>query len=139
MSSEENLARLKSKLENIDRENTDRMSLLEKRAAKAWEESKESTAKLVQATGAVLVRLNERSRRATAAGGWATESALADKVEKDGDFGFEDDEAENERRAGYTAADPVAPHPPERPTGRHRPRARHVEEDDYANMDWLET
>jgi hypothetical protein len=158
MSSDEGLARLKSTLENIDRENTDRMSLIEKRAAKALEESKEATAKLVKTAGEVLTRLNERNQRARAAGGWATEAALADKVEDDGDFGFEDDEEENERRAGYKAADPldsplptsqrpipppplpVAPPPPE-PThtpGRHRHRAHQNEEDDYANTDWLE-
>jgi hypothetical protein len=83
-------------------------------------------------------------------------SNLADKVEKDGDFGFEEDEEENERRAGYTAADPrdplsqrpvsppfpspiapLVPEPPRSP-GRHRLRAHQVEEDDYADTDWLE-
>jgi hypothetical protein len=157
MSSEESLARLKSTLENIDRENTDRMSLIEKRAAKALEESKEATAKLVKTAGDVLVRLNERNQRARAAGGWATESSLADKAENDDDFGFEEDEEENERRAGYKVADPldvplpaaqrqvppppapVTPPPePARPAGRHRPRGQHDEEDDYANTDWLD-
>lgn len=140
MSSEDDLTRLKSRLENVERENAERMALIAKRAAKAMDEVRESTTKLVKATGDVLVRLNERTRRAQAAGGWATESTLAAEVEKDGDFGFEEDEEENERRAGYRSADPLdslphAPAPP--PAGRHRQRVDHPDEDDYTNTDWL--
>jgi hypothetical protein len=156
VSSEDDLARLKSRLADIGRENTDRMALIEKRAAKALEESLVSGDKLRKESSEVIASFIERTRRAKAAGGWATESTLADKVEKDGDFGFEEDEEENERRAGYTAADlvdplpqrpvspplpsPIAPPVPESPRspGRHRHRAHQVEEDDYANTDWLE-
>jgi hypothetical protein len=157
MSSAEDLARLKSGLADIERENADRLSLIDRRAAKSMEESKESGDRLRKETSAVVAGLKERNQRAKAAGGWATESSLADKVEDDGDFGFEEDEEENQRRAGYKTADPldlplptaqrqvppppppIAPVPePARPAGRHRPRGQHDEEDDYANTDWLD-
>jgi hypothetical protein len=109
VSFEDDLARLKSRIADIGRENTDRMALIEKRAAKALEESLESGDKLRKESSEVIASFIERTRRANAAGGRATESTLADKVEKDGDFGFEEDEGENERRAGYTAADPLDP------------------------------
>lgn len=140
MSSADDLVRLKSRLADIERENADRMSLIEKRAAKALEDSNEFGDKLRKESTEMLASLVERKKRANAAGGWATESAIADRVEKDGDFGFEDDDEENVRRAGFAMAEPVAPPPePVRSPGRHRHRAEHVEEEDYAHTDWLET
>lgn len=134
MSSADDLVRLRSRFAEIERENADRMSLIEKRSAKALEESKDVGDTLRKQSSAMVVSLVERKKRADAAGGWGTAAALGDQVEKDGDFGFEDDEAENERRAGFAAAKPE----PARSPGWHRPRTEHAEEDDYANTDWLE-
>jgi hypothetical protein len=156
LSSEDDLARLKSGLADVERENADRMSLIDRRVARSMEESKENGDQLRKETSLVVASLAERNQRARAAGGWATESSLADKVEDDGDFGFEEDEEENQRRAGYKTADPldvplpvaqrqvppppppVVPPEPARSPGRHRPRGQQDEEDDYANTDWLE-
>ncbi|WP_410656564.1 hypothetical protein [Amycolatopsis sp. lyj-112] len=159
MNPEEDLARLRQKLAGLERENGDRMYLVDQRAAKAVEESRAAEDKLKQDTGAALDALREQKRRAEAAGGWATESTVGDKVEDDGDFGFEEDDAENERRAGYRAADeppvayrppapePQAPPPPPlpvpepeaRPAGRHRRAAGRGDDDDFADTDWLAT
>jgi hypothetical protein len=160
---EEDLARLRQKLAGLERENGDRMYLVDNRAAKALDESKAASDKLKKETSEAMAALLEQKRRAEAAGGWATESTVGDKVEDDGDFGFEEDEAENERRAGYRAADeppvayrptpepaPQAPPPPpppptpapvpeERPAGRHRRAAARGDDDDFANTDWLAT
>jgi hypothetical protein len=129
MSPADDLARLKSRFAEIERENADRMSLIAKRSATAMAESKDVGDTLRRQSAEAVTSLVEHNKRVKAAGGWATESALTDKV--DGDFGFEDDEAEKERRAGFAVAKPVSP-------GRHRPREDQVEEDDYANTDWLE-
>lgn len=158
MSSEDALAAMKNKLAGLESENSARMALLDKRREEALAECKEKTDKQAKIQGGVIVRLQERNRKAKAAGGWATESTVGDKVEDDGDFGFEEDEAENERRAGYRTADePVAAHRPPVPTppapppppplpapvpeapsaGRHR-RAASGDDDDFANTDWLE-
>ncbi|GAA4540437.1 hypothetical protein [Amycolatopsis samaneae] len=160
MSPEEDLAALKHKLAGLERENGDRMYLVDKRAAMALEESREAGDKLRRETDEALATALEQKRRAEAAGGWVTEATVGDKAEDD-DFGFEEDEAENERRAGYRAADappPPADHPPapappppvpvtppaeaasEQPRGggRHR-RAAHADDDDFANTDWLAT
>ncbi len=159
MSSEDALAAMKSRLANLESENSARMSLLDKRREEALAESKEKFDKQSKIQGGVIARLQERNRKAKAAGGWATESTVGEKVEDDGDFGFEDDESENERRAGYRAADeppaayrppapapsPPPPPPPvpvpvpeERPAGRHR-RAARGDDDDFAETDWLAT
>lgn len=161
MSSEDALAAMKSRLADLENENSARMALLDKRREEALAESKEKFDKQSKIQGGVIVRLQERNRKARAAGGWATESTVGDKVEDDGDFGFEEDKAENERRAGYRAADeppvayrptpvpaPQAPPPPppppvpvpeERPAGRHRRAAARGDDDDFANTDWLAT
>ncbi|WP_037314761.1 hypothetical protein [Amycolatopsis orientalis] len=158
MNPEEDLARLRHKLAGLERENGDRMYLVDNRASKALEETKAAGDKLKQETSAALSARLEQKRRAQAAGGWATESTLGDKVEDDGDFGFEEDETENERRAGYRTADeppisfrppvpapqappppPPAPVPEERPAGRHRRAAARGDDDDFANTDWLAT
>ncbi|OXM55722.1 hypothetical protein [Amycolatopsis alba] len=159
MNPEEDLARLRHKLAGLERENGDRMYLVDNRAAKAVEETQAAGDKLKQETSAALTARSEQKRRAEAAGGWATEATLADKVEDDGDFGFEEDESENERRAGYRAADeppisyrppapaavppppppPPAPVPEERPAGRHRRAAARSDDDDFADTDWLAT
>ncbi len=158
MNPEEDLARLRHKLAGLERENGDRMYLVDNRAAKAVEETQAAGEKLKQETSAALTARLEQKRRAEAAGGWETESTLGDKVEDDGDFGFEEDETENERRAGYRAADeppisfrpppavpapqvppPPAPVPEERPAGRHRRAAARGDDDDFANTDWLAT
>ncbi|MFD9895214.1 hypothetical protein ACFWY9_38235, partial [Amycolatopsis sp. NPDC059027] len=145
-------------LAGLERENGDRMYLVEQRAAKAVEESREAGDKLRRETDEALTKLLEQKRRAEAAGGWVTESTVGDKAEDENDFGFEEDEAENERRAGYRAADappaahPAAPPPPPPPSppavppapaagraaGRHR-RPAHSDDDDFANTDWLAT
>ncbi|MFE0026302.1 hypothetical protein [Amycolatopsis sp. NPDC059021] len=163
MSPEEDLAALKHKLAGLERENGDRMYLVEQRAAKAVEESREAGDKLRRETDEALTKLLEQKRRAEAAGGWVTESTVGDKVDDENDFGFEEDETENERRAGYRAADapppaayPAAPPPPPSPpvpppavtpapaagpgrgAGRHR-RPAHSDDDDFANTDWLAT
>ncbi|HET6289812.1 MAG TPA: hypothetical protein VFG15_24095 [Amycolatopsis sp.] len=156
MSSEDALAAMKSKLASLESENSARMALLDKRREEALAEAKEKFDKQSKTQGGVIVRLQERNRKAKAAGGWATESTLSEKVEDDGDFGFEEDEAENERRAGYRTADeppiayrpappaPQAPPPPapvaeERPAGRHRRAAARGDDDDFADTDWLAT
>ncbi|MFI9450904.1 hypothetical protein [Amycolatopsis sp. NPDC052450] len=159
MNPEEDLARLRHKLAGLERENGDRMYLVDNRATKAIEETRAAGDKLKQETSAALTARLEQKKRAEAAGGWATESTLSEKVEDDGDFGFEEDEAENERRAGYRAADepPIAyrpappvpsPSPPppapapvaeERPAGRHRRAAARGDDDDFADTDWLAT
>ncbi|KFZ82807.1 hypothetical protein ED92_02540 [Amycolatopsis sp. MJM2582] len=160
MGSEDALAALKSKLANLESENSARMALLDKRREEALAEAKEKFDKQSKIQGGVIVRLQERNRKAKAAGGWATESTLSEKVEDDGDFGFEEDEAENERRAGYRTAEeqpvayrppappvqaptpppPPAPVPEERPAGRHRrAAAARGDDDDFANTDWLAT
>ncbi|MFC3449967.1 hypothetical protein [Amycolatopsis speibonae] len=165
MNPEEDLAGLRHKLAGLERENGDRMYLVDNRATKAIEETRSAGDKLKQETSAALTARLEQKRRAEAAGGWATESTLSDKVEDDGDFGFEEDETENERRAGYRAADeppisyrppaptgpaPQAPPPPppppmsvpvpeERPAGRHRRSAARGDDDDFAETDWLAT
>ncbi|KZB82094.1 hypothetical protein [Amycolatopsis regifaucium] len=159
MSSEDALAAMKSRLAALESENSARMALLDKRREEALAESKEKFDKQAKIQGGVIVRLQERNRKAKAAGGWATESTLAEKVEDDGDFGFEEDEAENERRAGYRTAEeppiayrppapsappasppPPAPVPEERPAGRHRrAAAARGDDDDFANTDWLAT
>ncbi|WP_410604449.1 hypothetical protein [Amycolatopsis sp. lyj-90] len=159
MNPEEDLARLRHKLAGLERENGDRMYLVDNRAAKAVEETQAAGEKLKQETSAALTARLEQKRRAEAAGGWETESTLGDKVEDDGDFGFEEDETENERRAGYRTADepPIsfrpppavpapqvppphpAPVPEERPAGRHRRAAARGDDDDFANTDWLAT
>ncbi|MEU3621668.1 hypothetical protein BS329_21470 [Amycolatopsis coloradensis] len=165
MNPEEDLARLRHRLAGLERENGDRMYLVDNRATKAIEETQAAGDKLKQETSAALAARLEQKRRAEAAGGWATESTLGDKVDDDGDFGFEEDEAENERRAGYRAADeppisfrpppasqapPPPPPPPaapvtpvvvleERPVGRHRRSAARGDDDDFAETDWLAT
>ncbi len=160
MSSEDALAAMRSKLASLDSENSARMALLDKRREEALAEAKEKTDKQAKIQGGVIVRLQERNRKAKAAGGWATESTVGEKVEDDGDFGFEEDESENERRAGYRAADeppaayrppvpaPQAPPPPPPPpvpvpeappAGRHRRAAARGDDDDFANTDWLAT
>ncbi|MBB5854853.1 hypothetical protein ACFQ05_16220 [Amycolatopsis umgeniensis] len=158
MNPEEDLARLRHKLAGLERENGDRMYLVDNRATKAIEETQAAGDKLKQETSAALSARLEQKRRAEAAGGWATESTLGDKVEDDGDFGFEEDETENERRAGYRTAEeppvsfrppavpapqvpppPPAPVPEERPAGRHRRAAARGDDDDFANTDWLAT
>ncbi|OKJ93954.1 hypothetical protein [Amycolatopsis sp. CB00013] len=159
MNPEEDLATLRHKLAGLERENGDRMYLVDNRAAKTIEETRTAGDQLKQETSAALAARSEQKRRAEAAGGWATESTLSEKVEDDGDFGFEEDEAENERRAGYRTAEeqPVAFRPPappaptspppapapvpeERPAGRHRrAAAARGDDDDFANTDWLAT
>jgi len=160
VSSEDALAAMKSRLADLESENSARMALLDKRREEALAESKEKFDKQAKIQGGVIVRLQERNRKAKAAGGWATEATLAEKVEDDGDFGFEEDETENERRAGYRTADeppvsfrppappvptppppppPPAPVPEERPAGRHRRAAARGDDDDFANTDWLAT
>ncbi len=159
MGSEDALAAMKSRLANLESENSARMALLDKRREEALAEAKEKFDKQSKIQGGVIVRLQERNRKAKAAGGWATESTLSEKVEDDGDFGFEEDEAENERRAGYRTAEeapvayrppaspaptppppPPAPAPEERPAGRHRrAAAARGDDDDFANTDWLAT
>lgn len=160
MNPEEDLATLRHKLAGLERENGDRMYLVDNRAAKAVEETRTAGDQLKQETAAALTARSEQKRRAEAAGGWATESTLSEKVEDDGDFGFEEDEAENERRAGYRTAEeqpiayrppapsvpaptpppPPAPAPEERPAGRHRrAAAARGDDDDFANTDWLAT
>ncbi|MEV7555133.1 hypothetical protein AB0N89_36420 [Amycolatopsis sp. NPDC089917] len=157
MNPEEDLARLRHQLAGLERENGDRMYLVDNRATKAIEETQAAGDKLKQETSAALTARIEQKRRAEAAGGWATESTLSDKVEDDGDFGFEEDETENERRAGYRTAEeppvayrppapsqpppppPPAPVPEERPAGRHRRAAARGDDDDFANTDWLAT
>ncbi|MBE1581583.1 hypothetical protein ACFORH_22525 [Amycolatopsis roodepoortensis] len=161
MNPEEDLAGLRHKLAGLERENGDRMYLVDNRAAKAIEETKAAGDQLKQETGAALAARSEQKRRAEAAGGWETESTLSEKVEDDGDFGFEEDEAENERRAGYRTAEeppiayrppapsvsaspqpppPPAPVPEERQAGRHRRvAAARGDDDDFANTDWLAT
>ncbi|AGM03301.1 hypothetical protein [Amycolatopsis keratiniphila] len=159
MNPEEDLATLRHKLAGLERENGDRMYLVDNRAAKAIEETRTAGDQLKQETAAALAARSEQKRRAEAAGGWATESTLSEKVEDDGDFGFEEDEAENERRAGYRTAEeapvayrppvppapappppPPAPAPEERPAGRHRrAAAARGDDDDFANTDWLAT
>ncbi|MFC9257453.1 hypothetical protein, partial [Amycolatopsis thailandensis] len=114
MNPEEDLARLRHKLAGLERENGDRMYLVDNRATKAIEETRTAGDKLKQETSAALTARIEQKRRAEAAGGWETESTLGDKVEDDGDFGFEEDETENERRAGYRTAEepPISYRPP---------------------------
>ncbi|WP_414935904.1 hypothetical protein [Amycolatopsis sp. cmx-11-51] len=163
MNPEDDLARLRHKLAGLERENGDRMYLVDNRATKAIEETQAAGDKLKQETSAALAARLEQKRRAEAAGGWETESTLGDKAEDDGDFGFEEDEAENERRAGYRRAEeppisfrptpasqappPLPPPPPsapvpvpeERPAGRHRRSAARGDDDDFAETDWLAT
>ncbi|WET80320.1 hypothetical protein P3102_03445 [Amycolatopsis sp. QT-25] len=157
MGSEDALAAMKSRLAGLESENSARMALLDKRREEALAEAKEKFDKQSKTQGGVIVRLQERNRKAKAAGGWATEATLGEKAEDDGDFGFEEDEAENERRAGYRTADeppsayrpappapqgpppPLAPVAEERPAGRHRRAAARGDDDDFADTDWLAT
>jgi hypothetical protein len=119
--SAEGLQRLRDKLGVIDRENTERFALIDKRAGKATQESRDTTARLASNADEVLNRLNERAQRIKNAGGWATGSSVATSAADEDEFGFEED-------------DHVAP-PPPATSGRHL-RREPVEEDDYAETDW---
>jgi hypothetical protein len=153
MGSEDALAAMKDKLAGLDAENSARMALLDRSRESALAESKEKLDKQAKIQGEVIVRLQERNRRAKKAGGWMTEATAGDTVEDD-DFGFEEDEAELDRRARYRTEDepparfapppaPLSPVPPpapepSRPAGRHR-RTAAQSDDDFADTDWLAT
>jgi hypothetical protein len=156
MSSEDALAAMRAKLSTLEAENTARAALLDRSRDEAVAESKEKLDKQGKIQGEVFARLQERNRRAKAAGGWATESTVGEKPDDESDFGFEEDDAEKDRRAGYRAAGepepafggravplpkvetPPVPQPPPVP-GRHRRGAAHGDEDDFADTDWLAT
>ncbi|WP_027928102.1 hypothetical protein [Amycolatopsis benzoatilytica] len=150
MSSGDALAAMRAKLDSLEAENGARAALLDRNRSEAVAESKEKLDKQGRIQGEVFVRLQERNRRAKAAGGWATEATTGEKDPDQVSFGFEDDEAENERRAGYVPAEePIlprsntppttAPTPAAAPSGRHRRGMHHDEDEDYTNTDWLAT
>jgi hypothetical protein len=157
MSSEDALAAMRAKLSTLEAENTARAALLDRSRGEAVAESKEKLDKQGKIQGEVFARLQERNRRAKAAGGWVTESTVGEKPGDESDFGFEEDDAENDRRAGYRAAAepepafggrpaplpkveaPPAPQSPPPVPGRHRRGAAHTDDDDFANTDWLAT
>ncbi|SEP51695.1 hypothetical protein [Amycolatopsis saalfeldensis] len=150
MSSDDLSASFRSKLADIERENGERLSLIGSRVTKALQESKEASDKQLRTVGEVVVRMQESARRAQKAGGWVMESTVGDKADSERDFGFEEDDAEKDRRAGYRAAGehavpPVVAPPVVQPAapppvpGRHRRGAAHPDEDDFANTDWLAT
>ncbi|QRP45347.1 hypothetical protein [Amycolatopsis sp. FDAARGOS 1241] len=151
MGSQDALAAMRAKLATLDAESTARAALLDLSRADAVAESKEKLEKQGKIQGEVFVRLQERNRRAKAAGGWATEKTVGDRYDDEGDFGFEEDETANERRAGFRTAEESglttgrrsAPDPapaPAEPAGRHR-RAAHAADDDgdFADTNWLAT
>lgn len=148
MDSAENLQQLRSRLGSIDRENTERLALVEQRAAKAAKESKDATQRLATNTDEVLARLSERAQRVKNAGGWATGSSVENSTVEENDFGFdEDDQSREQQPEPAPATRPLPPVPPTPPVAappvapakaggaRHMRRAP-VEEDDYAQTDW---
>ncbi|MEV0065261.1 hypothetical protein [Amycolatopsis sp. NPDC050768] len=150
MSSQDALAAMRAKLATLEAENSARSALLDRNRAEAVAESKEKLEKQGKIQGEVFVRLQERNRRAKAAGGWATEKTVGNRADDENDYGFEEDETENERRAGFRTADdpevrygrrPAAPAPaeqPAEPSGRHRRAAHAVDDDtDFAETNWL--
>jgi len=153
MSSGDALAAMRAKLDSLEAENGARSALLDRNRSEAVAESKEKLDKQGRVQGEVFVRLQERNRRAKAAGGWQTEATTGEKESDEVSFGFEDDEAENERRAGYSPAEepalprPSTPPPPPPPpvappspdAGRHRRGMHHDDDEDYTNTDWLAT
>ncbi|MFI5606049.1 hypothetical protein [Amycolatopsis sp. NPDC051903] len=150
MSSQDALAAMRAKLATLDAESSARAALLDRSRTEAVAESKEKLEKQGKIQGEVFVRLQERNRRAKAAGGWATEKTVGDRHDDEDDFGFEEDETANERRAGFRPADEPelttgrrsalrsAPAPAE-PAGRHRRAAHAADEDDFGDTDWLAT
>ncbi|SFB31582.1 hypothetical protein SAMN05216266_10881 [Amycolatopsis marina] len=148
MDSTENLQQLRSRLGSIGRENSERLALIEQRAAKAAKESKDTTQRLATDTDEVLARLSERAQRVKNAGGWATEGSVAKSTVEENDFGFdEDDQAREPQPDAAPATRPLPPVPPTPPvvappmaparaaSVRHVRRAP-VEEEDYAQTDW---
>ncbi|MBB1157842.1 MULTISPECIES: hypothetical protein [Amycolatopsis] len=149
MSSEDLGAGFRHKMAQIEREAEERLALIGSRVRKDLKESKEASDKQLRTVGQVIVRVQENARRAAKAGGWVMESTVGDKSKGEVSFGFEDDEAEKERRADYGPSEPApqrpstppptpAPAPPAPPSGRHR-RGVHHDEDDFTNTDWLAT
>ncbi|WP_116041396.1 hypothetical protein [Amycolatopsis palatopharyngis] len=148
MDSAANLQQLRSRLGSIDRENTERLALIEKRATRAAQESKDSTQRLATNANEVLTQLNERAQRIRSAGGWATESSTANSAIAENDFGFDEEEhaPAQPENAPVTRPLPLAPPPapvqplPEapitKPAGGRPVRRAPVEEDDYAHTDW---
>ncbi|MDT8909685.1 hypothetical protein [Amycolatopsis sp. PS_44_ISF1] len=148
MSSEDALAAMRAKLSSLEAENTARSALLDRSREEAVAQSREKLEKQGKIQGAVFVRLQERNRRAKAAGGWATESTVGEKPGTERSFGFEDDDAGKDRRTGYRApAEPGdRPAPPKTEplpvppgSGRHRREAANSDEADFADTDWLAT
>lgn len=144
MDSTENLQRLRDRLGAIDRENTERFALIDKRVDKAAQESKDTNQRLASNADEVLARLNERAQRIKNAGGWATENSLANSAADENDFGFDEDEQAPVARSEHVPAKQSPPPdpaplshaaPPPVTSGR-RVRRGPVEEDDYAETDW---
>ncbi|WP_326568135.1 hypothetical protein VSH64_41195 [Amycolatopsis rhabdoformis] len=130
---------MRAKLATLEAENSARSAMLDRNRAEAVAESKEKLEKQGKIQGEVFVRLQERNRRAKAAGGWETEKTVGDRAEEN-QFGFEDDEAAQtgdvDVRYAARPSAPAAP-PPAEPSGRHRRAAHAVDDDDFADTDWL--
>ncbi|WP_033291219.1 hypothetical protein [Amycolatopsis jejuensis] len=120
-------AGFRSKLADIERENSERLALIGSRVTKELDAGKEASDKQLRTVGEVIVRVQENARRAQKAGGWVMESTVGDKADGEVNFVFDDEEAGTER----------AEHPAPEPKGRHR-RAAH-DDDNFADTDWLAT
>ncbi|MBB4686417.1 hypothetical protein [Amycolatopsis jiangsuensis] len=132
MSTDDALGAMRAKLASLEAENAARSGLLDRSRAEAVAESKEKLDKQARVQGEVFVRLQERNRRAKAAGGWATESTVGDRDHGEMEFGF-DDESAGDPEADRTANRPAPP-----AAGRPRRRAEHDDES-FADTDWLAT
>lgn len=125
MRTEDALAAMRAKLASLEAENTARSGLLDRSRAEAVAESKEKLDKQSRVQGEVFVRLQERSRRAKAAGGWATESTVGEKPSGEMKFGFDDEDAAHSSSRGSR--------------GRHAARSAEHDDEDYEDKDWLAT
>jgi hypothetical protein len=134
MSSDEGLRRMRDQLSAIDRENTERFALLNKRSGAAAQELKESTDTQLKHAGGVLARLNERAQRANKAGGRVMNSTVEGR--KDDDYAFL--QFEGERGGAGTPPAPVPPVAAEPPARHRRAPAAPADEEDFAEQKWWE-
>ncbi|RJQ76966.1 hypothetical protein [Amycolatopsis panacis] len=126
MRTEDALAAMRAKLASLEAESTARSGLLDRSRAEAMAESKEKLDKQARVQGEVFVRLQERSRRAKAAGGWATESTVGERPSGEMEFGFDDEDSAHSNSPGSHARHATQP-------------AKQHDDEDYEDKDWLAT
>jgi hypothetical protein len=145
---------LRSRIALIGQEYQERRSLREQRLVEAEAKAVSRREARAQTVREQVRDLQEAQRRKEHNGGWETAGAQRTDETDDGNFGFEEDEDEALRRAGYSTADTASiPHPapaapprtppqttppvrsePPQP-GRHRRPA--PDDDDFENTDWV--